>query len=114
MKAFALSFGFFILCTSFLLSAQGPGKKNPRWVSQKGFWQIESNIRTPDKNIVYLYNKDNVLIYKENINGVVLNLASRRVKMRLKKALETAIIAWNKDHSFQSDQQWVSMLFRKQ
>jgi hypothetical protein len=87
-------------------------KKSPRWVSEKGFWQIESNINTPDKNIVYFYNNENVLVYKENVEGVVFDLQKKRIKMRLKRALETAILAWNRNHMYQNDQQWISLLFR--
>lgn len=86
--------------------------KTPRWVSDKGFWQIESNINTPLKNIVYFYNKENILVYKEHLDGVVLNLNKRSTKMRLKKALETAILAWNKARVLQNDQQLISMLFK--
>ena len=86
--------------------------KTPRWVSQKGFWQIQSNINTPDKNIVYFYNNENVLVYKENVDGVVFDLQKKRVKMRLKRALETAILAWNRDRMFQDKQQWISLLLR--
>lgn len=48
--------------------------KTPRWVSDKGFWQIESNIHTPNKNIIYFYNNDQVLIYKESLDGIKINL----------------------------------------
>ena len=76
-----------LLIINCSLSAQrGYNKaKTPRWVSDKGFWQIETNIKTPAKNIVYFYNNNNVLIYKENVDGVVFDLEKRRVKMRLKK-----------------------------
>lgn len=86
--------------------------KAPKWVSKQGFWQIETNIHTPRKNIVYFYNNDQTLIYKENLDGVVLDLEKKRVKMRLKRALETAINVWNKDHLYRNDQQWISALFK--
>ena len=87
--------------------------KAPKWVSEKGFWQIETNIHTPDKNIVYFYNNDNVLVYKENVNGVVFDLQKKSVKMRLKRALEAAVVAWNRSPVHQNDQHWITMLFKK-
>lgn len=104
-----------VLLSSLTTFAQTRSKKDkaPRWVSEKGFWQIETNIHTPNKNIVYFYNNDHTLIYKENLDGVILNLEKKRVKMRLKRALETAVFAWNKDHLYRNDQQWISVFFKK-
>lgn len=67
----------------------------PKWVSDIGYWVVESNIYTPKVNIVYFYNNDNLMVYKENVNGVVINLKKRRVKMGLKKALKQSILAFN-------------------
>ncbi|WP_410971329.1 hypothetical protein, partial [Salmonella sp. SAL04269] len=33
----------------------------PKWVSEKGYWIIESNIKTPETSIVYFYTNDNTL-----------------------------------------------------
>lgn len=86
--------------------------KVPKWVSKKGFWQIETNTHTPTKNIVYFFSNDRTLIYKENVDGVVLDLNRKQVKKRLKKALESALLAWDKDRLYRSDQRWISMLFK--
>jgi hypothetical protein len=86
--------------------------KVPRWVSKRGFWQIETNIHTPTKNVVYFFNNERTLIYKESVNGVVLDLKKKQVKKRLKKALESALLAWHKDHLYRNDQRWISMLFK--
>ena len=113
MKAKLVILTALLMITSSIF-AQGYKKaKVPRWVSEKGFWQIETNIKNPGKNVVYFYTNDNVLIYKENVDGVIFDLGKKRVKMQLKRALETAIIAWNKDRMFQIDQQWVTVLFKK-
>lgn len=84
--------------------------KSPRWVSDKGFWQIETNIYTPDNSVVYFYNNQKILVYKEHVQGVVLNLNRVRTKMKLKKALENALTAWNKNQPIQNDQQLLSAL----
>ena len=68
----------------------------PRWVSDKGYWIIESNIHTPLDHIVSFYNNDHVLLYNEALKGVKLNPDKRKVKMKLKKALEAAVIVWER------------------
>ncbi|MGN6293651.1 MAG: hypothetical protein ACTHMV_12980 [Chitinophagaceae bacterium] len=66
----------------------------PKWVSEKGYWVLEGNVHTPLNNIIRFYNNDDVLVYTENLKGVKLNTNKRKVKMKLKQALETAIMAW--------------------
>lgn len=68
----------------------------PRWVSQKGFWVVESNKSTPKDHIVRFYNNNNEMVYKETVSGVRLNLNRARVKMKLKKTLESAVLAYEK------------------
>lgn len=111
-----------IICTSVWIIAAtdlparehaSSANKKPRWISDKGFWQIEFNIHSPENSVVYFYNNESTLVYKENVYGMVLDLNKKRVKMKLKKALESALAAWNKNHVIQRDQQLVNMLFRK-
>ena len=105
---------FFIFAMSLNVQSQGNQiKKEPRWISDKGFWQVETNIRTPYKSIIYFYNNEKRMIYKENVEGVILDLSKKRVKIRLRKALESAVLTWNKNHVTQRDGQLISMLFKK-
>ena len=68
----------------------------PKWVSDKGYWIIESNIHTPLDHIVSFYNNDHVLLYQEALTGVRLNPEKRKAKMKLKKLLEAAVFAWER------------------
>lgn len=80
--------------------AQGPKKSQhrfPRWVSDKGYWVIETNLSSPLDHRVSFYNNDNTLLYSKSITGVRLNPDRKRVKMKLKKELESAVIAWEKN-----------------
>jgi hypothetical protein len=70
--------------------------KLPDWVSDKGYWVVESNINSPLDHIITFYNNDNELLYKETITGIKLNPEKRKVKMKLKKVLESAVLAWKK------------------
>ncbi|NII24383.1 hypothetical protein HB364_04805 [Pseudoflavitalea sp. X16] len=80
----------------------------PRWVSEKGYWIVESNVNTPKQYTVRFYNNDHVVVYTEKIQGVVLRLNRRKVKMNLKRVLETAILAWEKQPRAKENQGWVA------
>jgi lipopolysaccharide export LptBFGC system permease protein LptF len=112
---FVISSSFWVLVTSQLFAQEQitTMNKTPRWISTKGFWQIESNIHSPDQNIVYFYNKENTLVYKEYVEGVIIDLNNKRVKMRLKRALEAALLSWNKTHLLQNDRELVSVLLKR-
>ena len=77
-------------------SKTGGKPKFPRWVSDKGYWVVESNINSPRDHIIRFYNTDNVLVYKETLPGVKLNSEKRKIKMKLKKILESSVVAWEK------------------
>jgi hypothetical protein len=68
----------------------------PPWVPESGYWVAENNLGQPKLYTIYFYTNDHVLIYKEKIEGITLNLQLVSVKMRLKKVLETSLRAWQK------------------
>ena len=85
----------------------------PRWISDKGYWVVESNLKTPLNSIIHFYNNDNILVYREKVEGVRINLNRNRTKMRLKKILEQSIIAWERDHQPKQNEQWVARVLRE-
>ena len=86
----AIAFSF----ATMISFAQEKHGSSPGWVSDKGFWVVESNIEKPNDHIIRFYTNDNVLVYKETLIGVKLNIERRKVKMKLKKALDETIVAW--------------------
>jgi hypothetical protein len=88
-------------------------QRNPRWISDKGYWVIESNVKTPYHSVIHFYNNENVLVYREKVDGMKINLNRNRTKMRLKKILEQSIVAWEKNHVPREDQQWVANALRE-
>jgi hypothetical protein len=86
------------LCMHTAVFAQSNHTSAPSWVSDKGWWVVESNIHTPKQHIVYFYNNDGILVYKEKVEGLRLNPARRTIKMGLKQVLETSVLAWEKQH----------------
>lgn len=77
--------------------APTPITSTPKWVSEKGFWVVESNVKNRDESVIYFYNNNKVQVYKEVVNGKQLNLKKRKTLMSLKKVLETAVLAWERN-----------------
>lgn len=75
----------------FAAYSQQKNPAAPKWVSDKGYWVVESNIHSPMYHIVRFYTNEDQLIYTENLTGTKLNTDKRKTKMKLKKALEAAI-----------------------
>lgn len=87
--------GLFIAMLTFAyFIAPAQEYHTPKWVSEKGYWVVEGNVKTPLDHTIRFYNNENMLVYTESLKGMKLNTNKRKVKMKLKKALESAIIAW--------------------
>ena len=84
----------------------------PKWVSDKGYWVVEGNIHSPREHTVRFYNNDNVQIYKETISGTKINFKRAKVKMKLKQALESAILAWERNKAPEENKEYVSFLLK--
>jgi hypothetical protein len=84
----------------------------PKWVSEKGYWVIETSKQTPQNSIVYFYTNEHVLVYKEKVEGVVLNLNKRKIKMSLKKVLEQSVYAYEKMKKPAENEMWVMNIIR--
>jgi hypothetical protein len=84
----------------------------PRWVPDNGYWVLESNIHQPLDHVIRFYNNDNTLIYTETVTGMRINPKKKKVKMKLKKALESALISWEKNKTPEENKAYVSMAFR--
>jgi len=111
MKNILLVLVFLITAlASFALDTNDPV---PRWVSDKGWWVVESNIHSPRQHIVYFYNRDGVQVYKEKLEGVRLNMRKPKTKMRLKQVLEAAVSAWEQQHIRRENEALVMDKLRK-
>ena len=85
----------------------------PEWVPAKGYWVVESNKKTPKQSIIYFYNDESILVYKEKVEGVRLKANKEKVKFHLKKVLETALTAWEQQQKPTEDDGWVVAELRK-
>ena len=104
-----------ILFFTFIASAAFAQKEKNTpapWVSDKGYWVIESNVKTPLQHILRFYTNEDVLMYTETLNGVRLNPNKKKVKMQLKQALETSAIAWQRNKKAEADKDYVAAVLR--
>jgi hypothetical protein len=74
----------------------GQEKRKTKSISLKGYWVIENNAKAPKSNTIYFYNNDNVMVYHEKVEGMKINTERRKTLLKLKSALEQAVVAWEK------------------
>ncbi len=92
--------------------AQGSKQTAPKWVSEKGYWVVESNVRDPFNHIIRFYNNDDVMVYKETLSGVRLNLNRKKVKVKLTKVLETSALAWEQRKVTEEEKAYVLAILK--
>jgi hypothetical protein len=73
---------------------EGVRLSTPKWISEIGYWVVEDSIDSVNHYTVYLYNNNNILVYKETVDGCRLDLNKRKTKMRLKKLVDQTVMAY--------------------
>ena len=102
----------FSLISLSSFAQEGQQSTIPRWVPDKGYWVVETNIHSPLNHIIWFYNNDNVLIYKEALSGIKLNPDKRKVKMKLKWVLESALLAWEQKGIPEENKKYVAAILK--
>jgi len=92
---------FVLLFSSNRTLAAGADSTLPRWLSDKGYWMIESKIQSPDTSLVHFFTNDGILVYQERIEGERLNLRKLRIRMQLKRVLEASLVAYKNREAIQ-------------
>jgi hypothetical protein len=105
----SISTGFILWLVTLPATAQNEASPTPSWVSDRGYWVVESHARVIDGTTVYFYNNDNHLVYKERVEGT-LDVSRRRTKLRLTKVLEQSVTAWEKNSRIRDDQQLLAKM----
>lgn len=108
---FALSLTIAGFC--FAQDEQPQKPATPKWVSDKGYWVIENNVHNQKSNVIYFYTTDNVLVYKERVDGVKIKVNKAKVCMRLKSALEQAVTVWEATHEANENKAIVAVALKK-
>ncbi|MEO5594919.1 MAG: hypothetical protein ABIR15_03185 [Chitinophagaceae bacterium] len=83
-----------LVFASFSSYSQDHDRSAPAWVSDKGYWVVETNIHQPLQYTIRFYNNENTIIGTKDISGKKMNMKRRRVKMQLKSMLEFSLAEW--------------------
>jgi len=116
MKKLFYSFSLivFMAISSFgLAQSNSQNKGKAKCISVKGYWVIENNIKSPKSNTIYFYNNDNVMVYKETVDGIRINTNKRKTLLKLKSALEQAVVAWENGRTKNDNELLVVTAFKK-
>ena len=97
-KTTLLVWGVFIANIAMAQDVVTYGEQRPvQWVSEKGFWNIETNIKTPKTSTVRFYDNNRHLVYTEKVEGVVLNIKKKKTLLHLKTILDKVVDDWEKN-----------------
>ncbi len=83
---------------ALLIISNSADAQNKKYVPEKGFWVLESNIHQKKNTIVRFYDDRSNLIYEETAMDVRMNIKRKKTLMFLKTGLEKALIAWNQNN----------------
>ncbi len=97
-KTFITTFVSFLLISASAFAQTGKAAHVPKWVPQNGYWVVETNKHNLKSSIIYFYNDSNEVVYRENVEGMVIKTKKRRVKMNLKNVLDQSLLAYNMQH----------------
>lgn len=111
IKTVIMLLPFALVSTVMFAQQTGAVSSTPKWISDKGFWIIENNIKTPDTSIIHFYNNDNIEVYSEKVEGIIINLKKRKTLMRLKKALDQSLFVWKQSQVKKDSVQLVRNIF---
>jgi hypothetical protein len=113
MKKILLILVVVIAGSCFKATAQSESTtKTPIWISDKGYWVLEDNKKGNSFSVINFYNNDNQLVYREKLIGTSLNINKKKTLMKLKDALETAIVAWDEKHALREDEAIVAKVLQ--
>lgn len=88
-------------------------KRASSWIPDTGFWVIQSTVKNPDRSTICFYNGEKVLVYKEQVKDIRINLKRKKVLMRLRNVLEQSLLNWDVLHVAKENQMLVADLFRR-
>jgi hypothetical protein len=106
MKTTLILLIFFIFLGNSTLKAQSKSEA-PKWMCEKGYWVILSNVKTPKNCTIYFYTTQHQLVYKEVVSGKRINIEKTSIRKHLEAVLNQAIAAWQKEGIVKENQQLV-------
>lgn len=84
----------------------------PGWVSEKGYWEVVNNINTPENFTIYFFNNEGTMVYKEQVEGVRLDMKKKKTLLRLRRVLDKSVIAWENHQVFNEKEMLVAVALK--
>ncbi len=81
-------------------------------VPEGGYWVVETAPRPNRQSVAYFYNTDNVLVYKEQLKKVRVNIRRIQVAESLNTVLTQALREYAATRQMRADQNWVAAQIR--
>lgn len=104
-KSAFLFMTFFFVLIHFITQAQDTQwKPIARGQSANGHWLVEQHRDTALTQRVFFYTKDNLLLYKEEVRGIKINVNRDRTIKRLNELLAKVAGEWQNTHAVASRQ----------
>ena len=95
-----------------MAGAKAQTEKTAPWGSHKGYWVVEGNINSPLQHTIRFYTNADVLVYSETVSNGKLDPEKRKVKMKLKQVLETAVLAWERSKQPSANRDYVAAILK--
>ena len=112
MKQFKNGTAFIIMLLFIAAAVNAQTGKTAPWGSHKGYWVVEGNINSPLQHTIRFYTNTDVLVYTETVSNAKLDPEKRKIKMKLKQVLETAVLFWEKNKQPAADMNYVAAMLK--
>ena len=99
---------FFSICLLYNSTLKAQSESTvPKWMCEKGYWVIQSNLKTPKNATIFFYTPQHELVYKEFVSGKKINIDKLKTRKHLEEVLNQAVTAWQKEGVVKENQQLV-------
>jgi hypothetical protein len=101
---------FFFMLSIFMMASLITQAQDTQWKpiargqSASGHWLVEQHRDTVATQRVFFYTKDNLLLYKEEVRGIKINVNRDRTVKRLNELLAKVAAEWQNTHAVASRQ----------
>jgi len=99
----------FIVFTVVETKAQSRGECIP----ENGYWVLVSNLKVKKVTTVRFYTNEHQLIYEEVVRNHKMDLKRLKTLRCLKRGLDSALIAWNRQKQPLFTKDWVAVNMKK-
>jgi hypothetical protein len=90
-------------------TSKGNAQSRAACTPVNGYWVLVSNINIKKETTVQFYNNAHQLVYEEVVKGQKMDLSRLKTLRCLKRGLDSALIAYNRQNKALYNKDWVAM-----